>query len=292
MMGVIAALLLYISSVNAQDKWGDYLSSSWSSAYFLTEESGEIVIRGKEYTILNFTMHDLQNEDLFQCATFGFKRETEDSVLVIRAFENPDSSEYLLYVYNVPIGDTIRLEYIGGGDFVVDAIDTVALLGESRRRVHLREAFGGGEDVWIDGIGSIIHGYLWRGGDESLSGGYKFSCYYNWEQDLIWSPANSHDCLMELLDTSACETLTSSAVPIEYTTVTLYPNPFSWEAHVVGIPVPYKLTVYDISGKVVIQSIVDNDETTINTAHLADGMYYIVLIPERGNPITIKAIKI
>ncbi len=292
-MGSFAVLLTCVANLNAQDKWADYFDIWGTTFYEIVEECGNTTINGKNYTILAADIYDIDGDSVWQSGILGYKRESNDSIFIYGT-PNAGSSEYLLYVYNVQVNDTVNLGYIGGGDFIVVEVDSILFAGEPRRKLRLRHSTSDYEDIWIEGVGSIFNGYVWRGLPPYISygGRSEFSCYYSWEHDTIWSPYDSLPCLMEKVVRTSCDILTSSMIPVASTSVTLYPNPFSGEIHVIGIPFPCKLSVYDFSGKAVIQSTMDNNETTINTAHLANGMYYIVLLPERGNPITIKAIKI
>ncbi|MEA3445873.1 MAG: T9SS type A sorting domain-containing protein [Bacteroidota bacterium] len=64
-----------------------------------------------------------------------------------------DSTDYLIYDFNLAAGDTFPSQ--GNsifGDWIVDAVDSIDINGEWRKRINF---FQGGDAYWIEGIGSI-----------------------------------------------------------------------------------------------------------------------------------------
>jgi hypothetical protein len=74
-------------------------------------------------------------------------------------------------------------------------------------------------------------------------------------------------------------------VPVEKTSLCVYPNPVSESFRIEGITVPTQITVTDVSGKTLLQQTVKGDES-ISVGHLPKGVYLV-----RVNGMTAKIIK-
>jgi hypothetical protein len=78
----------------------------------------------------------------------------DDSLLNKVFFQYPDStSDYLLYDYNLSIGDTIA-SYVTGNGTVVTNIDSIQIDGSFRKRWHYNNWSDGSEGYFIQGYGS------------------------------------------------------------------------------------------------------------------------------------------
>jgi hypothetical protein len=83
----------------------------------------------------------------------GYIREESD-VVYYRSIYNVE--EGILYDFNLEAGDTtyITNEYCEGQMVVITDVDTIEFYGIERKRWTLSSWWGGGEDYWLEGIGS------------------------------------------------------------------------------------------------------------------------------------------
>jgi hypothetical protein len=84
----------------------------------------------------------------------GFIREESDVVYYKRIYYD---AEGILYDFNLEAGDTTYIinEYCDEQMVVITDIDTIEYYGVERKRWTLTSWWGGGEDYWLEGIGSI-----------------------------------------------------------------------------------------------------------------------------------------
>ena len=74
--------------------------------------------------------------------------------------------------------------------------------------------------------------------------------------------------------------------------INIYPNPFSGYLSLKS-STPLKLiTIYDVTGKLVVQQNATNGSIqTINTESLSNGYYFLRVVDSNGNASTIKTVK-
>lgn len=60
-----------------------------------------------------------------------------------------------------------------------------------------------------------------------------------------------------------------------FSSLTVYPNPASEMVTIGNLPIGSTLTITNITGKVVYNSLIDNEQTTINTSNYVNGVYIL-----------------
>ncbi len=75
--------------------------------------------------------------------------------------------------------------------------------------------------------------------------------------------------------------------------VSIYPNPCTEFINIEIDPadLPAQLMLYDVSGKILIQQVLNHSNTSVNTASLSQGMYFYKLISKSGSVCSGKLIK-
>ncbi|MCF8457017.1 MAG: T9SS type A sorting domain-containing protein [Bacteroidales bacterium] len=69
---------------------------------------------------------------------------------------------------------------------------------------------------------------------------------------------------------------------IESKSISIYPNPSNGEVHISGLMYsPYHLSLFDISGKHILERQIESNETTIQLDGIRDGVYILVLRNQR-----------
>jgi len=64
--------------------------------------------------------------------------------------------------------------------------------------------------------------------------------------------------------------------------VNIYPNPSNGIVHIeMNIPIS-KVTVVDVKGRVLIESVLNNNTGTLNTSTLANGIYFLRIVTTSG----------
>jgi hypothetical protein len=120
---------------------------------FLREESKRIYYIGAGYTNTGASYSPGQLQKLKNCSP---------------SFLKSTGQEYLLYDFNVKTGDTIYWGMYGQN--IIDKIDSVKIDGGYRKQYHMKW----GNDIVIEGIGSVVRGLLNSVSPLPMCGGYKW----------------------------------------------------------------------------------------------------------------------
>jgi hypothetical protein len=281
LVGIIC--IMYIFFGNSQDKFAYYNTTIAGATYEMGEFCDDTIINNREYEIIkgsSFRFGDLKPIKTYR---LGYRRISGDSVFVLRR-KGPgfDLEESLLYAFNLKVGDCIYLDYLINflnDTFKVYKTDTIELFGNNKRRIFLRSTYpnSNNEDIWIDGIGSIRHGYKDPGFPIDISdAGSAFSCYYDSESKQTYAPYDSLPCHMDKLE-KACSIPNSTEDDLRKITSIVSPNPFRDVIDFYTNDTPVKLTLYNINGNLLREVTILNKHYTMDGQELSAGLYLIKL---------------
>jgi hypothetical protein len=205
-----------------------------------------------------------------------------------------DSSDFLLYDFNLNVGDTMFYNFFDptteeyNHNKKVIAIDSISLLnGEVRKTYRLASIshFYLSDDIWVEGIGSIT----WKGLFNPLVTNYllngdnfKFGYFCNDNQDLFFdSDCEIHQCDVELAVNES---------EIKY--IALYPNPcndiitITTTNHVIE-----SIELYNSIGQLIKSEIINKYDYTMPIKYFNPGIYFLK-IKFNNQEITKKIIKL
>ena len=224
----------------------------------------------------------------------AFTRQVNDSIMVRRL---SDSKDKLLYDFGVEIGDTVTVPRMLAGPgfsiFKVTNVDTISIFGKNRRRIWMEDSDSVmiyNEDIWIEGIGSILRGYFARGLPSFMYFDFYFTCFYSADVDSFWNDNSSGTCKMASLE-FGCKETTSSPEPDISPQFTLYPNPFSDYIQIENQSVNGVVKIYNTLGQEISNYPIDNQSLKINTSFLSPGVYILSIQDDSGNILNKKMIK-
>lgn len=80
-------------------------------------------------------------------------------------------------------------------------------------------------------------------------------------------------------------------VNIKSTGLSIYPNPASNVVNVIGLAAKHTVSVFDVTGRIMMTADVDVNSNTLNIAALTDGVYTVVIKNENGIAGTFKLVK-
>lgn len=178
----------YIPLVDSNKVW--YVFRSGMAPQFretlIYKFSGDSTYEGKKYFVVYNTLDTTQ----FNWNPCGLIRE--DSTRKIFYKESTSAQEELIYDFNAKIGDTLFIPPdLSNIPIVVYNIDTFELGGVTRKRYEIFR-IDSGDDIWIEGIGSLL-GILnskWVG----TTGVYMtLLCYYE-NGELIYTNPEFDSC--------------------------------------------------------------------------------------------------
>jgi hypothetical protein len=160
--------------VFAQDKWADSWCNQWNVLSYAWDPSEEDEMYGANTVIYELGADTLINDLAYQKLTgyySGFSPAYKSYVAALRfagdkkVFIHYQGSEYLLYDFDVQVGDTLEIfggiryfEHFNTLPHVITAIDTLSNGLLIKSRVTLTDPIGSQykfTKTWIEGVGSI-----------------------------------------------------------------------------------------------------------------------------------------
>jgi len=195
---------------------------------------------------------------------------------------NSDTSEYLLYDFGKVKGDTIHNlsdSWLPSYTAVVDSVDSI-FISHWRKRVMVAVGWQGGgmngNDVWIDGIGSLSSHLLHPSTEHLIvdSPDWTLLCYFE-NADLLY-----HD---DFYDTCNYNSPLSVEETESIFRLTLSPNPATTQITLQSenrFPSSTNFQLFDITGQLVLQKALTDKTNLIPVAALSKGMYlYRIISP-------------
>lgn len=284
---LIITVILLIQNVNSQTYYPFPTdTASWDCLFWHQWSPHDIHLTNSQYLLLGDTnINGNDYNKLYYKETDNFPSDNlyiggirEDSLKNIFFFPYDehlptpeisfpsDTTEYLIYTFNnldtgmvLPINTEVY-------DLIVIGIDSV-LLGDSyRKRYKIQHDGLGGEDYWIEGIGSInelfssfTHIFEWE---------YYTLCFTDSTTYYINSP-NGEDSCHYWIPVGITENIKDD--------IQLYPNPASKTilikstmAKEMGL-----INIYNSTGKLIIQKKLIDSELQINIGNIKSGLYII-----------------
>ena len=246
--------------------FGDY----WTDVFTLEQES----------EMEDLAYRELRYDHLGNgnASTWGYMREENKRVFFREGSESP---EYVMYDFNLQIGDSVLLfDYGDYAEYMkVTAIREDYLLFEPRTTYMLNYDFGmspdycydDGLDVWMEGIGSergVVFKY------EGLMGSDELLLCYHEDYDLIYGNGNCNQSNLSVEDDE------NEAENIAY------PNPTSGLLNITMKDL-LNAELFNAMGQRVLQS----HETILDLNHLPSGIYFLKLINSRGEAVMQTVVK-
>ncbi len=193
----------------------------------------------------------------------GFIREDSTSKVFYRSLL--DSSERLLYDFNVQVGDTVIINNYGlPQSLIVDSIDSIFVYNKYMKRILFQD-----QEIWIKGIGSM-YGVL-QSGRGILTGSVDILlCYY--EKDTL-KLSNQYFTGCYYNNVGIAETEKNEI------NITLYPNPIVGTSAIViegnTDKENFVLDIYSIIGTKVRTIIINNEnQAFIKKTDFSSGLYF------------------
>ncbi len=267
-------------TININTNWVVY-----KSQYYL---DGDTILSGKTYKkVIGKSPNNLEQPTYY----IGAIREEGGKIFKqYTDYETMVAGEFLLYDFNVKVGDTIHSTSPSGElsrKPVVTKIDTIDLMtGEKRKRFFFDQS---SEKIWIEGIGSV--GGLFNEAYEHLTN-YTTTHLVCYKQGGIEYYKNSSLCS----DGTCCDVLTGLETPkLLNPSISLSPNPVTgssiikWE--VSDNNLFSTLVVTDVLGKTIkVLNVSGKNEMTIQRNDFTPGLYFCRLHASNGEENVIKMI--
>ena len=245
------------------------MNETYNYAYF---QNGDTMINSIEY-------HKIYSSDAY----VGALREDENKQIFFfpnsvyindNQFPN-NTEEHLLYTFN-NLEEGMDVE-INGMNIHIQSIDSILLNNHYRKR-YLVHGVMLDTEHWIEGIGS----------DKAFFSAYSFGefenslytlCYTDTETYYINSPNGQDSCHYQ------------APVGIDNINITensFYPNPITNNLNIKTTNYPAHLYLYNVSGQLLLQKEIKQENTSIDFSSYPSGIYFIEL--KQNNNISRKKI--
>lgn len=241
----------------------------WGSPYHWSPYGvvGDTIIGAYSYfqirESLNDTVWESENST-YLCAV----RQLEDKWLFM--FEN-DTTEYLLYDFDVSVGDLLDIENPNSGQYSmtqVFEIDSIYLNNEWRRRIGVGPEMGGFiMEHWIEGIGSTQG--LFTNLLQEVDAGTALTCFTENETLIYLNPIAS-SCFYQGVNVNDVETRNGPLV---------FPNPSKDQCVVIPrdrMKMISEIQLYDMHGSYMDFFIeLTSNQAALDLSLVPDGMYLL-----------------
>lgn len=214
------------------------------------------------------TISTVNYKKVFRYSSYqGALRENSKIIYFV---PDTSSTEYVLYDFNLALGDTI-FNPLGGSvtnpdTVIVTYVDTVLTSTGYVRQLHL-DSYA----KWIEGVGSSSY-LLSPTYFLPLSGNDLIECMVG-DSGYIYPGASSY-CIISV-----------SNVPAFSKNISIYPNPFHDNSTIKISGFEYlnsDLKIFNVYGKLLKQYSILNSQTTINRDNLSNGIYFYQLTNKSG----------
>lgn len=278
----IFTLILFISTSCLAQNWGEYnavwhyeqinIQPPFNEDFIKFSTIGDTIILGEPTKIILeelITLNDTIANEIFM------KSDSNRVYL----FEPSSNTFKLIYNFSAMPGDTIEMftrDIYSDSTLtlVIDSVSTININGNILGVQYVRPLYFGG---YYDMSGIIIENIGWTGFMFPLSTladppyGGELRCFQN-DSIGLYKPTAFDDC----------DYLVTGIEPLNNTNnFSIYPNPAS---EILNISIAKeldltnaKISLVDISGRIILNQSINSTETTINIKHLPSGVYVLKL---------------
>ena len=170
-----------VQEANNRQKWNVvYMASmNYPNDYFTETQSirDNITLDGVDYKLV-------WKEDVYDSKRIAGAVREEDK----RVYFRRKQDEVLLYDFNLSVGDTVTVNWMGQQLMVLEESE-VEINGTMRRKLIF-----GPDEYWIEGVGSS-YGFL-NSGYEDIVGSFVHLLCYHENGNLVWDNEAFDDCVM------------------------------------------------------------------------------------------------
>lgn len=274
------------SIVDTTKQWNNLLySGGWNTFAECTriyKLEGDTILNNKTYNKVYSTFYFTHDTTMSIWTCDKFIRE--DSNIVYLAFSDTTyGKEFVIYNFNLGIGDEIELPTIIDGNYfhdnnfttIVNSVDSIEINGVFLKRIIFDDSFFS----WIEGIGST-QGFLESG---FIIDYYSTSllCVHQ-NEELIYMDTNSNSCIIALgINDIEKESLNAKIYP------TIVNDILRIETQDNDIK---ELEIVDVLGRFVKREFVYNNKQ-VNCSQLNSGIYNCIINTKDNKRIAKKFIK-
>ncbi len=193
--GIAQTYYPLIQEANTRQKWNVvYIASNenYPNDYFTEIQSirDNINLDGVDYKLV-------WTESVYDSKRIaGAVREEDKRVYFRKKIEQNYQDEVLLYDFNLTVGDTVTVNWMGQQLMVLEESE-VEINGTMRRQLGLASYSDEAKEVgeyWIEGVGST-YGFL-NSGYEGWTGAFVHLLCYHKNGNLVWDNEEFDDCVM------------------------------------------------------------------------------------------------
>jgi len=241
----------------------------------------DTVINNLNYKFIYRSSADSLNYKKYKISADLIREDTNRRIYVIYKDQGIlDSIEYLLYDFNIEIGDTIYYNTPMNGDslkYILKGIDTVQISGQNRRRYSFDRDLHTGTDYWYEGIGSIPYGFLGPH-MEPFESGIFLGCYY--DSIIYWRNNTGRNCSVLSVEENKYKKPSISA----------YPNPTQDKVHFNNLEPDITYRLYNTHGKLISKGDFISKNYIDLTSH-PKGLFLVTLSYKEKRIANFKIIK-
>lgn len=214
---------------------------------------------------------------------FFIREDTSTKKVYYRIASSGDTDEHVLYDYNLNLGDTIQ--YRNGGLFHTDsviAIDSMLINGVYHKWFDFKTSVGVYPHAYtvIEGVGCTSHPIF------PVSG----ICFEYFEALICFRQNGVHPTFgirrnncWESTTLLNCSTMEIAKANTLETPAAITPNPATTELNITTTSArPANITIYDLTGRCILNTQTTQQNTGINTSSWHNGLYMVIVRDNTG----------
>ncbi|OFY97461.1 MAG: hypothetical protein A3K10_02210 [Bacteroidetes bacterium RIFCSPLOWO2_12_FULL_31_6] len=182
------------------------------------------------------------------------------------------NGDFLLFDFNSTIGDTVYYMPFDSSYMVINSIDSILIQGQYRKKYNysfqsaLPDCWGSSN--YVEGIGDIYAGLF-----SHITSYFENGEFLNCFEDNQVTFSNNGGCVTNSLNEFVNEN-----------DLKIYPNPTSNKLYVeLEHPTRTKVSLFDISGKEVYSSFINQSKSIIDVSSFKSGLYLVKVVNENGS---------
>lgn len=263
------------------------------SGLIYSQEYFPLVQENKEWNVLQVSINWNMTDTVYYTYTYKFEGDTTISginfVYVYKSLEeypvnwtlqglikeDQDKKVYfnelLKYDFGVSLGDTVEIyDNYDPVIAIVQAIDSILINGDYRKKIILNYLEWGGTEIWIEGIGSTL-GVLESGRANYLGGWTWLNCMSQ-NNELVYMNPNINSCYL----------ISTGVEEINNSLIEIYPNPALDKIKIKNtenIKIE-SISILDLKGGKIMEF--GNKQTELDISGISCGIYILNLTLKNG----------
>ncbi len=279
----LLAITIFLTAFysSAQRSWCS-IESDFASCIWIIQECPDTVINDTLMIPLHIDVYGYQSDTLYFEHSAGVYLIEIDNRVYLQNFQGI----HILYDFNAKLNDTLLIDYpqeAGYDSYVVTQVDTVFIASKFRKRIMLQNTMTEyDQDVWVEGIGSLIFGLFSPGLSQSVTDWYSLALCFreNPTEEIYQIDTIYNECFMHLPQKNC------NGVSAVSNTTQVLDFDLTLNAHAIHLSSAtplQQISIYDYCGQLIFQKdLLGATQVDLAHAYFSPGLYILHVQSKSG----------